>query len=300
VQMSYMAGRYEQMQQIAARRPYWQYSAVNDSRTRPSHRAMDGKVFRADDPIWKTWYPPNGYRCRCSVTSLSQKELDAEGLEVEKKAPIEITTGKPYQPDPGWKFNPAQDPWRGMAEAVVKDIAIPATPVILFSADTLARFGLKSIKEMDWESLPTGVQLPGKEELLRKGIDPVPFYQQQLKASLDMAGELVVLQSVDGSAAVFDELVFEHTDWENRGRYVPMVRETYEQSDEVWINVVEKENGGLALRKYHIKFYKSEEHPLGIAVVLDFERGVWRTLTVMPRERLNRIDSIRAGVCVFP
>ena len=38
--------------------PYWQYDAVNDSKTRPSHLAMDGRVFMADDPIWDTCSRP--------------------------------------------------------------------------------------------------------------------------------------------------------------------------------------------------------------------------------------------------
>jgi len=63
-QMSYMSGRHDQMKRISKRRPYWQYSSVNDGRTRPSHAAMDGKVYLHDDPFWDTWYPPNGYRCR--------------------------------------------------------------------------------------------------------------------------------------------------------------------------------------------------------------------------------------------
>jgi SPP1 gp7 family putative phage head morphogenesis protein len=63
VQSAYMAGRYAQMQKVAQERPFWQYSAINDSRTRPAHRAMDGKIFPADHEFWNTWYPPNGFRC---------------------------------------------------------------------------------------------------------------------------------------------------------------------------------------------------------------------------------------------
>ncbi|MFH2012509.1 MAG: phage minor head protein [Pseudomonadota bacterium] len=62
IQTSYMAGRHEQMKRISKRRPFWQYDAVNDSRTRPTHAEMDGKVYPHDHPFWKTWYPPNGYR----------------------------------------------------------------------------------------------------------------------------------------------------------------------------------------------------------------------------------------------
>ena len=63
IQNAYNVGRYKQMKAIAARRTYWEYDAVNDSHTRPSHLAHDGKIYHHEHPFWDTWYPPNGYRC---------------------------------------------------------------------------------------------------------------------------------------------------------------------------------------------------------------------------------------------
>ncbi|MHB1026093.1 MAG: phage head morphogenesis protein, partial [Desulfobacteria bacterium] len=67
VQTAYNVGRYRQMTdpEVLGSRAYWQYDAVMDRRTRPTHAALDGRVWRADDPFWDTWYPQNGYRCRC-------------------------------------------------------------------------------------------------------------------------------------------------------------------------------------------------------------------------------------------
>lgn len=76
---TYQAGRYLQ-QQALPERPYWQYVAVLDERTRTSHRAMNGQVFPADDPIWQTHYPPNDWGCRCRVRAMSQLRLDSLGL----------------------------------------------------------------------------------------------------------------------------------------------------------------------------------------------------------------------------
>jgi len=45
--------------------PALQYSAILDSRTRDTHRAMDGRIYKRTDPIWKEWFPPNGHNCRC-------------------------------------------------------------------------------------------------------------------------------------------------------------------------------------------------------------------------------------------
>ncbi len=80
---AYQAGRYKQQKEQAEARPYWQYLAIMDSRTRPSHAALHEKVFRHDDPIWEQIYPPNGFNCRCRVRTLSESRLASEGLAVD-------------------------------------------------------------------------------------------------------------------------------------------------------------------------------------------------------------------------
>ncbi|MCD7948304.1 MAG: phage head morphogenesis protein [Oscillospiraceae bacterium] len=119
-QTAYNVGHYEQMTDpdVLQYRPYWVYRAVGDERTRLSHLAMDGRVFAADDPIWDTWFPPNGYRCRCTVSSLSARQVEERGLTVETKMPQEV------MPDPSFATNPAKDRFEpdmtGYPEALVK------------------------------------------------------------------------------------------------------------------------------------------------------------------------------------
>ena len=116
IQTAYQAGHYEQMTDpdVMRLRPYWQYDAVND--TRPSHLAMDGRVFPADSPVWDTWYPPNGFRCRCTVTTLSARQVKERGLKVETEAPqaADIGDGRIVQvlPDPSFRHNPAKRPFK--------------------------------------------------------------------------------------------------------------------------------------------------------------------------------------------
>lgn len=114
IQTAYNVGHYKQMTEpgVKALRPYWQYDAVNDSKTRPSHLAMDGRVFMADDPIWDTWFPPNGFKCRCTVKTLSKRQMEQRGLTVETEAPraARLEDGRFVNilPDPQFDTNPAK------------------------------------------------------------------------------------------------------------------------------------------------------------------------------------------------
>lgn len=121
IQTAYEVGRYKQLtdKDVIKARPYWQYVAVMDSRTRPTHASLNGKVFPADDPFWDKWYPPNGFNCRCTVRSLSQHEIEREEMSIEKKDPTGsiirakdpetgIATRVALFPDEGWDYNPGK------------------------------------------------------------------------------------------------------------------------------------------------------------------------------------------------
>lgn len=81
MQSAYSAARYQRMRDNVDNRPYWQYSAVGDERTRPAHLALSGKIYRYDDPFWATFYPPNGFNCRCSVIALGERDLKRRGMD---------------------------------------------------------------------------------------------------------------------------------------------------------------------------------------------------------------------------
>lgn len=95
-QGAYADGRWQQMKRVATRRPFWRYMTVGDENVRPAHAAMHGRVYRHTDPIWQTWYPPNGHNCRCRVESLREPP-EGESL-------TEVPEAKP---DPGWEGSPA-------------------------------------------------------------------------------------------------------------------------------------------------------------------------------------------------
>lgn len=81
-QSAYAANRLQQQKTFSKRRPFWQYVAVGDERTRQSHLDLDGTTLPADSPFWNTHYPPNGFNCRCRVRSLSAEQVAREGLKL--------------------------------------------------------------------------------------------------------------------------------------------------------------------------------------------------------------------------
>lgn len=128
LQTAYNAGHYKSMTDDTAikLRPFWQYRTAADGNVREEHAQMHGKVYRADDPIWDVWYPPNGFRCRCSVVSLSERQVKERGLTVETKPPrkVDQETGEILEsrPDKGFATNPAKQVWE-------PDLTVLSTPV---------------------------------------------------------------------------------------------------------------------------------------------------------------------------
>lgn len=120
VQSAYHAGRYSQMMQVSENMPWWRYVSVDDSRTRPSHKALHGLVRRYDDPFWDAFYPPNGFRCRCTVQALSDRQMERKGYEAGEGTPgmmvwIDPQTGAETpvvpRPDLGFHGNVGKQHW---------------------------------------------------------------------------------------------------------------------------------------------------------------------------------------------
>lgn len=87
IQNAYGHGRWQQQQRNKAKRPYLMYSAINDSRVRPAHLALNRIVLPIDHPFWLTHYPPLGFRCRCSCIALTEKQALKYGITPDDKLP---------------------------------------------------------------------------------------------------------------------------------------------------------------------------------------------------------------------
>ena len=74
-QMSHLWTKFQEQREYY---PNLVYRTVGDGRVRPEHEALNGIVKPIDDPFWKTYYPPNGWRCRCTVMNTAEKVSQGE------------------------------------------------------------------------------------------------------------------------------------------------------------------------------------------------------------------------------
>ena len=96
---AYSVARHQQQMSTVKSHPYWMYETVGDNRVRAGHAALDGKVLRADDPWWKTHYPPWDWGCRCIVIALDEEDAQEFGISEHNDMPTPERSGT-YTFDP--------------------------------------------------------------------------------------------------------------------------------------------------------------------------------------------------------
>ncbi len=84
---------------------YLQYRTAGDDHVRPEHAALHGVTRPMNDSFWDTYYPPNGWNCRCTVVQVLKDKYPAtdrteamqrgrEALARDKKSMFAFNPGK--------------------------------------------------------------------------------------------------------------------------------------------------------------------------------------------------------------
>jgi SPP1 gp7 family putative phage head morphogenesis protein len=118
IQNSFNRGHWEKFLKTKEDRPFLMYDAINDSRTRPSHHAMDGIIRPVEDSFWNKNAPSNGFFCRCKLLSLSESQ--AQRRSGNGKGLNKPIVEEDMQPDKDWEYNPSEDLQKGVKTAVEK------------------------------------------------------------------------------------------------------------------------------------------------------------------------------------
>lgn len=105
VASSEMAARWEEQRDDGGGRYLLQYRTVGDNKVRKEHRALEGITLPSSDPFWDSYYPPNGWRCRCTVTKVRAAKYPATDSKEAMTAGEKATEGKYAEM---FRFNPGK------------------------------------------------------------------------------------------------------------------------------------------------------------------------------------------------
>ncbi len=282
-------------------RPYWRYIGGLSANPRPEHLAWSGTVLRADDPWWNTHYPPNGWGCKCQVASVSQREMERDGLRVSEAPPVEYKpwenphTGEivdvPKGIDPGWAYNPGKAAWgEKLSEKALSG---------------WKKQGAKAWERLtpgDWKTNNRTKKVPldkPKGKLDRTIPKTAAGMEAALRAVL---GEEKVLSFQAGEfrhdILVNAKKLASHMD-PSRAAYIPLLPETLEKPFEVWAAFEKhKGTGQVVLRQRIIKAVNTGEKE-GMLVVTNAVNGVMEAWTMVPVENLEYLNRQRSGKLVW-
>ncbi len=250
MQTSYMAGRYKFQKEIAEQRPYWKYIAIIDSATRPSHEAKNNTVIRHDDPWWDTNYPPNGWGCRCRVTTLSERALEREGLTASEGSNIENIA------EEGWDYNPGKtslfdateiDPNKFPDQRNWKDFGLPDLRDIPDSQKLSAEL-LKEAKSEDLAheqiAQAFGVSRGNPISYIQSPVENVAIHYEKLRHMAESRTNKRERYVNFAKKAVEDPLEVYLTLF-NDGKYRKQYIAVFDASKSILVSVVLKKDGSL-------------------------------------------------------
>lgn len=89
-----------------------QYRTAGDDRVRADHQAMNGITLPPSDPFWTNYFPPNGWRCRCTAVQVRQGKYERTdsriAIEAGERATTEINS-KGQNRAEMFRFNPGKE-----------------------------------------------------------------------------------------------------------------------------------------------------------------------------------------------
>lgn len=279
------ASRFEAMKANASARPYWMYDAMNDSRTRPSHRVLDNRVFRHDDPFWDTLFPPNGWGCRCLVRSLTATEVRERGLKVYRsegrlreidqlvdertglrRRGVEYVVEDPprgaarrFSPDPGWSYSPGRigggPPEPGRSNSGDPPWVGLRTPVP--DQKGPAAFGLSG----DWPPAnPRAAERLPRTESRAQAMERIhaALGWRSVRTPGDERYAIHTVHTPDGLEDVqIDHAFVEHVARDpSRGDFANYILPALERPHEVWLTWVRAKDGVLFLRPHFVAAFE--------------------------------------------
>lgn len=77
---AFAAGQWQRIQANKKALPYLRYNKSASGHPRDGHKRYYGLILPVEHDIWKVIFPPNGYGCKCSVSALTARQAEEEGI----------------------------------------------------------------------------------------------------------------------------------------------------------------------------------------------------------------------------
>lgn len=168
---SYSAGQWQRIQQTKEFLPYLQYMPSLSVKKRDNHKAYYGLVRPADDPIWQSIFPPNGYGCRCWVKQLTKRQAEAIMFQQAK----DVSNGKsePFE----LEMETVQNPRTGEAMQTPKGVHFSfahnhdrLTALLKLAEDKHGTEFGERLREQLKQNFPKTMTVYEQEEIIKKWI----------------------------------------------------------------------------------------------------------------------------------
>ncbi|BDQ03506.1 phage minor head protein [Ignavibacterium sp.] len=282
MKVAYSAGHYKNMIENIKNRPYWMYSAVLDQNTRPSHRVLHGKVYRADDPIWDKIYPPNDWNCRCSVIPLDDDDLEEMNLKVAEasRLPMSFKIGK------GWDYNPAK--------AFLNFDTGFGNFKIYPHQKTYKDYGRPPVEDLPDEFYSSMPDLfPTIKEIGKKE------FVTLLKENFLGKKTYKIVDTVDDDKSVFTFERLSHIldKQDGREKFIPLIELTLKNPFEVYMALYQSDKGFVEYRKHYIGLFK-DNRKRPFFVIAKQEKDSTIFWNAFPKDT-KEINKSRKGTLIY-
>lgn len=316
IRMAHAAGRWERFMASASTRPFLTYHHTPQAHPRQDHLSWDKIKLPVGHPFWKTHYCPNGWGCKCFITSerlaegeTSEDELQARGaydLKAWKNKRTGETTMVPRGIDPGFDYNVGEARMRGLQQ--------PAMPEAQREAVTAPRQPRTLPPLPAVRPLPAGVEV--RPDL---AADPAAVFEAF--AAVLGKGEGEIFIDAAQVPIVIGRRLFEQHDLVGvstgakrglaaRAPLAEVFAETMLDPDEIWHSLQLRQDGTSVLVRNYVAALDAADAGRALFVVSFHEGsngGVWMGSTAFgpgrrlePRDQAAKTSSgFRVGTLVY-
>ena len=279
MRQAYASGRWSQIEKVKKLRPYLRYVAVLDGRERKSHRALHGLIYPVDHAFWDKHYPPNGWGCRCSVESLSERDMKKNDYTASTTLPPgtdthtirrggrDVTVTTPHGVSPAFAYNPGRNRLSGLTPP-------PGTGAPVPGAGPAATGPMPAPRPFNKARLVEGPNLT-EPDYARAFLKEFDADLGKPAVHIDKAGEAIPISEDLFRTATGEWKVTKS----GREVFVRLLADNIKDPDEIWFDWYRDGGGVYHLRRRYISRFDLDGRQQSGYTVFEITPEGWREVT---------------------